>query len=86
MEERIGHVTHFYNRIGVAAVEVEHGALHKGDRIHIVGHSTDEEQIVDSMELDHHQIDEAVEGQDVGIKLLEEERVHEKDIVYKTYM
>lgn len=84
MEQRIGHVTHFFNRLGVAAVEIEHGELHKGDRIHIIGHSTDSEQVVNSMELEHHQIDEAVEGQDVGIKV--DDHVHEKDLVYKTYI
>lgn len=84
MEERVGHVTHFFNKIGVAAVEIEHGKLHKGDRIHIVGHGTDAEQVVDSMELDHHQIDEAAEGQDVGIKV--DEHVHEKDIIFKSYI
>lgn len=84
MEQKIGRVKHFYNKIGVAAVEIEHGELHKGDRIHILGHSTDTELVVDSMELDHHQIDEATEGQDIGIKV--DDHVRENDAVYKAYI
>lgn len=84
MEEKIGHVSHYYNRIGVAAIQIEHGELKKGDRIHIVGRDTDTEQVVTSMELEHHSIDEVHEGKSIGVKL--EDRVHEKDEVYKTYI
>ena len=84
MEEKIGKVSHYYNKIGVAAIEIEKGKLHRGDRIHIVGHSTDTELIVDSMEFEHHPVDEADEGKNVGVKL--DEPVHEKDEVYKAYI
>jgi len=84
MEEKIGKVTHFYNKLGVAAVEIEHGELHKGDKIHIIGHTTDEEQTIDSMELEHHQIDEAHEGENIGLRVID--RVRENDDVYKTYI
>ena len=32
MEEKIGKVTHYYDKLGVAAIEVQHGILHKGDK------------------------------------------------------
>lgn len=84
MEQKIGKVTHYYNKLGVAAIEIEHGTLHKGDRIHIVGHTTDLEQNVDSMELDHQPIVEATEGQNIGVKVLDHVREH--DDVYKAYI
>jgi translation elongation factor EF-Tu-like GTPase len=84
MEEKIGKVTHFFNKIGVAAVELKSGKLHKGDKLHIVGHTTDAEIVVDSIELDHHPIDEADTGQNVGIKV--DSPVREHDDVYKAYI
>jgi len=84
MEQKIGKVTHYYSKLGVAAVELEHGKLHKGDHIHIHGHTTDLEQNVDSMELEHQQIVEATEGQNIGIKV--SEHVRENDDVYKAYI
>lgn len=82
MKERIGVVTHYYNKLGVAAVMIKHGRLTKGDKIHISGHCTDLEQTVDSMELEHQPIVEACEGQNIGIKVLD--YVRENDYVYKS--
>ncbi len=84
MEEKIGRVTHYFNKLGVAAVRVDHGKLHMGDKLHILGHTTDIEETVDSMELEHHPIIEALEGQNVGIKV--HDHVRENDDVYKTYI
>ena len=84
MEEKIGEVTHYYNKLGVAAVKIEHGKLHKGDKLHIVGHTTDTEIVVNSLELEHQPIDEADEGQNVGVKV--DEHVREHDDVYKAYI
>lgn len=84
MEEKIGKVTHYYDKIGVAAIAIEHGKLHKGDRLHFVGHTTDAEAVVSSIELEHQSIDEAEEGQNVGIKV--DEHVREHDDVYRAYI
>lgn len=84
MEQKIGRITHYYDRLGVAAVEIQSGCLHKGDVIHIHGHTTDLEETVNSIELDHRQIEEASEGQNVGIKVVD--KVREHDDVYKAYI
>jgi len=81
MEEKIGRVTHYFSKLGVAAIEIQHGKLRRGDRIHIVGHTTDLEQVVESMEIDRHPVDEAGEGQSVGIRV--DDHVREHDDVYK---
>ena len=84
MEEKIGRVTHYFNKLGVAAIEIKRGKLHRGDKVHIIGHTTDTQQTVESIELEHHPIDEALEGQNIGIKV--DEHVREHDDVYKAYI
>ncbi len=79
-ETKIGNVTHYYNRLHVAAVEVTDGELHTGDTIHIKGHTSDFIQKVDSMELEHESADIAKPGDNVGIAVDEYAREH--DSVY----
>lgn len=79
METMIGKVTHYYPKIGVAAVILD-GHLARGDRIHIHGPHDDMHLSVTSMECEHVPIREAERGQDIGIRVFE--RVHEGDLVY----
>ena len=60
----IGEVTHYYSRIGVAALKLE-APLHTGDRVHVLGRATDLEQTVESMEVEHRKVDAAEPGDDV---------------------
>jgi translation initiation factor IF-2 len=80
MESQIGRVTHFYNKIGVAIVELSDSLL-VGDTIHINGHTTDLTQKVGSIQIEHQDIEKAEKGQEVGIKVTDEVRV--KDLVFK---
>ena len=79
--EEIGYVEHYFSRIGVAAIKITDGILRIGDKIRIVGATTNFEQIVESMEVEWQKIEEAKEGDEVGIKVVE--RVREGDRVYK---
>ena len=79
-ETKIGTVTHYYNHLHVAGVIITDGELHTGDRIHIKGHTSDFEQEVTSMEMDHGHIDVAKPGDDIGIKVVDHAREH--DVVY----
>jgi translation elongation factor EF-Tu-like GTPase len=80
METMIGKVTHFYPKVGVAAIVLE-DHLERGDRIHIHGHSEDFYQTVTSMEMEHVPVTEADSGQDIGVRV--EQRVHPGDVVYR---
>ena len=80
MESQIGRVTHFYKKIGVAIVELSDSLL-VGDTIHISGHTTDLTQKVDSLQMEHQNIEKAEKGQTIGVKVTEEVRV--KDLVFK---
>ncbi len=79
-EQEIGTVTDYYTHVHVIAVEVTGGELNVGDEIHIVGHTTDLNVTVNSMELNHKHVDKALRGQVVGIRC--EERVRPHDHVY----
>jgi len=81
MEEKIGRVIHYYTRLGVAAIELTDGNLRIGDRIHIQGHTTNFEQQIESMQIEHKDVAEAKKGDSVGIKV--KEHVREQDTVYK---
>ncbi len=76
----IGHVTHFFSKIGVAIVELTL-PLSVGDRILVKGRLTDFEQIVDSMQIERKSIPRAEGGQSIGLKMVQ--AVKEKDTVYK---
>jgi GTPase len=76
----VGRVTHFFTRISVAVVELS-ATLAVGDTILVKGPTTDFEQIVESMQIEHENIERAEAGQSIGLKT--EQRVREEDIVYK---
>jgi translation elongation factor EF-1alpha len=76
----VGHITHFFSKIGVAVVELT-APLAVGDRILIKGPSTDFEQVVASMQIEHENIPKAEAGQAIGLKIAE--HVKERDVVYK---
>ncbi len=79
-EERVGVVNDYFAHIGVAGIDVEK-TMRVGDKIHIVGHTTDMELAVDSMEIDRQHVDEAAAGAKIGIKV--DERCRGHDVVYK---
>ncbi len=80
-ETKIGTVTHYFTHLNVAAVEISGGELRKGDTIHIKGYTSDFQQTVETLQLEHESIDVAKPGQNVGIKVIEHAREH--DAVYK---
>jgi translation elongation factor EF-1alpha len=73
-------VTHFYNRISVAVLELS-GELAVGDKILILGRTTDLTQQVFSMEIEHQKVHTVGPGMDVALKVAEP--VRPGDIVYK---
>ncbi len=80
-EQKIGVVTHYFGKIGVAAVEITEGELRVGDTIHIKGHTSDFRQRVDSMQVEHDSVESARAGDSIGMKI--SERVREHDEVFK---
>ncbi len=79
-EQRVGVVNHYYNNISVATVIMENEVT-VGDTIHIKGNTSDFIQKVESIQLEHKNINQAKKGENVGIKVKEHAREH--DVVYK---
>lgn len=79
-EEEVGKVKDYFAKIGVAGIDLT-GTLRVGDTIHIKGHTTDLEETVQSMQIEHEQVEEAKAGDAIGIKV--SDRCRDGDIVYK---
>jgi len=76
----IGRITHFFTKISVAVIELI-APLAVGDTIMIKGPTTDFEQVVESMQIEHNNVQSADAGQSIGLRVAQ--RVRENDMVYK---
>lgn len=76
----IGAITHYFNKIGVAVIELS-GKINEGDDISIEGATTNVNQKVDSMQIEHKPVKTAGKGQSIGMKVVD--RVREGDSVFK---
>lgn len=67
-DTKIGIVTHFYDKIGVAIIELQSG-MKVGDKIKFVRGGEDLfEQIVESIQIEHEEIQNAKKGDIIGLK------------------
>jgi len=67
-DTKIGIVTHFYDKIGVAIIELQTG-MKVGDKIKFVRGGEDLfEQIVESIQIEHEEIQNAKKGDIIGLK------------------
>ncbi len=76
----VGKVSHYFTKIGVGVIELS-DELKVGDRISIEGATTNLQQTVNTMEIEHENVQSASAGQSIGLKV--EQRVREGDVVYK---
>ena len=80
MEKLIGKITHYFNKINVGIIEITEGELKVGDTIHIKGHTSDFNQQIGSMQIEHAVVEKAKKGDAVGVKV--DSPVHDHDQVY----
>jgi len=78
--KEIGEITHYFDNIQVAIVKLT-APLKKGDQVKIKGSTTDLEEEVVSMQVNHADVEEGKEGDEVGIKV--SGKVREGDKVFK---
>ena len=79
-EKLIGKVNHWFSNISVVGIALT-DKLGVGDHIHILGHTTDFEQDVTSMQILHQDVAEAGPGDEIGLKVRFRARVGDR--VYK---
>lgn len=79
MEKEIGVITHWFDKINVAVIKLN-GSIKKGDKIKIRKGDTEFEETIDSMQIDHQNVDSAKKGDDVAIRF--SEKTKEGALVY----
>jgi len=80
MDIQIGVVTHYYDKIGVAVVEVMNQSLKVGDHVKISGHDKEFNQEVVSLQVEHARVPEVEAGESCGIKV--DQKVSPGDVLY----
>ena len=80
-ETEVGVVTHFFGHISVAGIQITQGPVKVGDKLHFKGHTSDFEQTIDSIQVEHKTVEEAQTGESIGIKT--DQKVREHDKVFK---
>jgi translation initiation factor IF-2 len=78
--QEVGKVVHYFSRISVAVIQFT-ATLSIGDKIRVQGPTTDFEQTVQSMQIEHENVEMAKKGQSIGLKV--DERVRENDTIYR---
>lgn len=80
-EIEVGRVVDYFGKVGVASIEITAEEIKIGDTLHFKGHTTDFNQAIDSMEIEHEQVEKVNIGANVGIKV--NNRVRNRDKVYR---
>jgi translation elongation factor EF-1alpha len=83
MEEKIGIVTDYLNRLGVAVIRLTDGALHVGDHVRIRGRTSELTQTVESLQVEHHAVEQALRGSEVALKVREHVRRHDEVLLVR---
>ena len=82
MEEiEVGEVSHYFTKIGVAAIKITADSVKVGDTIHVKGYTSDFTQQIDSLQVEHAQVQVAKPGDIIGLKVKDHAR--EGDKVFK---
>lgn len=67
-KEALGQITHYYDRIGVAIIELK-DTLKVGDKVKFKKGDDEFEQTIDSIQVEKAPVDSAAKGAIVGIKV-----------------
>jgi putative protease len=78
--EEVGKVLHYFSRIGVAIVELK-APVSVGDQILVKGPTSDFEQVIESMQIEHVNVSTAKKGDSIGLKV--NKLVKPNDLLYK---
>ena len=79
-ERLVGIVSHYYGKLGVAGIVLTN-ELNVGDTIHILGHTSNFTQTVDSIQIEHETVESANAGEPIGVKVVERARINDQVLV-----
>ncbi|MBU1032006.1 hypothetical protein KKE03_03765 [Patescibacteria group bacterium] len=69
LDKTIGKVTHYYDKLGVAIIDLETGGLKAGDEIKFKRGEEEFSQKVESLQVDHKDVDTVKKGDSFGLKV-----------------
>lgn len=69
MDNPIGKVTHYYDKLSVAIVDLAEGSLKVGDAVKFKRGDEEFSQSVESLQVDHQNVEEVKAGDSFGLKV-----------------
>lgn len=69
MDKPVGRVTHYFDKIGVAIIDLDKGELKVGQEIKFQHGDKEFSQKIDSIQIEHKDVEEVKAGDSFGIKV-----------------
>ena len=69
MDKPIGKVVHYYDKLGVAIIDLSKGGLKVGDEVKFKHGEEEFSQKVESLQVDHKDVDSVKKGDSFGVKV-----------------
>ena len=69
MDKQVGKVVHFYDKLGVAIVDLSSGGLKVGDEVKFKHGDQEFTQKVESLQVEHEVVDSVKKGDSFGLKV-----------------
>lgn len=69
MDNPIGKVVHYYDKLGVAIIDLDKGGLKVGDEVKFKHGEEEFSQKVESLQVDHKAVDSVKKGDSFGVKV-----------------
>ena len=69
MDNPIGKVVHYYDKLGVAIIDLQNGGLKVGQQVKFKHGDEEFTQTIDSMQIEHDPVEEVKAGDAFGIKV-----------------
>jgi len=82
-EVLIGEVIHYFKQVKAAVIEVKKEKVAIGDRIRIKGHTTNFDQKIKSMQIEHEPVESVSKGGEVAIKVAKKVRRGDQVFILK---
>lgn len=69
MDKPVGKVVHFYDKLGVAIIDLDSGGLKIGDEVKFKRGDEEFNQKIESLQVEHESVDAVKKGDSFGVKV-----------------